>query len=160
MTIIVAHDAQRGIGKGNTLPWHLPADLKRFKAVTTGHPIVMGRKTYESIGRPLPDRANIIVTRNESFTAEGCVVTHSLEDALARAREVDADEAFIIGGAEIYALALPMADRLLITEVSGTHEADAFFPEYAGFTETEREPHEDDGASYAFVTLDRQSAPA
>lgn len=163
LTLIAALDDERGIGKGGKLPWHISADLKRFKRLTTGHPIIMGRKTFESIGKPLPERTNIVITRDESLNAPGCVVAHSLKDALAAAETAPgSDEAFVIGGAEIYALALPRADRLELTLVSGTHRADAFFPEYADrFKVVSEESGREAGVSYRFVTLqpvDRPSA--
>lgn len=154
LTLIAALDDERGIGKGGKLPWHISADLKRFKRLTTGHPIIMGRKTYESIGRPLPDRTNIVITRDESLNAPGCVVAHSLEDALAAG--TGSDEAFVIGGAEIYALALPRADRLELTMVKGTHGADAFFPEYADrFKEISSEEHKGNGYQFRYAVYER-----
>ncbi len=130
VSLIAAMDRRRGIGKDNQLPWRLPADLKRFRELTTGHHIITGRKTYESIGKPLPGRTTIIITRNRDYVAEGCFVVHSLADALALARTRGEPEAFVIGGAEIYAQALPEADRLYLTLVDAEVEADAFFPEF------------------------------
>ncbi len=134
VSLIAALDRRRGIGKDNQLPWRLPADLKRFREITTGHHIITGRKTYESIiamgGKPLPGRTTIIITRNQGYSAEGCFVVHSLADALALARTRGEQEAFVIGGAEIYAQALPHADRLYLTLVDAEVEADAFFPEF------------------------------
>jgi dihydrofolate reductase len=153
VSLIAALDEERGIGKGNRIPWHIPADLKRFKALTTGHAIIMGRKTYESIGQPLPDRTNIVITRDDSFRAPGCTAVHSLEEALAAA-EGD-DEAFIVGGAQIYEQALNRADRLYLTLVEGTHEADTFFPEYEGFREVEREKRNESEHAFSYVTLER-----
>jgi dihydrofolate reductase len=130
VSLIVAMDRKRGIGKDNQLPWRLPADLKRFRELTMGHHLIVGRKTFESIGKPLPGRTSIIITRNPDYTAEGCVVTHSLDDALELARSHGETEAFVIGGAEIYAQALAQADRLYLTLVDAEVEADAFFPEF------------------------------
>ena len=130
VSLIAALDRRRGIGKDNQLPWRLPADLKRFRELTTGHHIITGRKTYESIGKPLPGRTTIIITRNHDYSAAGCFVTHSLADALALARSRGEQEAFVIGGAEIYAQALPLADRLYLTLVEAEVEADAFFPTF------------------------------
>jgi dihydrofolate reductase len=125
----------RAIGKENKLVWHLPEDLKYFKTLTTGHAVIMGRKTYESIGKPLPNRTNIVVTRSATYKAEGCKVVTSLEDALKYARALTnsgASEVFVIGGADIYTQALPLADRLYLTLVDDPGEgADVFFPEYA-----------------------------
>lgn len=126
---IVAHDPNRLIGKGGDLPWHLPGDLAFFKKTTSGHAIVMGRKTFESIGRPLPKRENIVLTRDPHWTAEGVQVIHSPED-LAQLQLSLEGPVFIIGGAEIYHLFLPHLDELLVTKVKETFEGDTYFPEY------------------------------
>ena len=128
ISMIVAMAKNRVIGINNTLPWHLPADLKHFKALTMGHHIVMGRKTYESIGRPLPGRTSVVVTRNPELKIEGCIVAHSLEQGIA-ACDGD-DEIFVIGGADLYAHALPIADKLLITEIQMDVPGDAYFPDF------------------------------
>lgn len=124
----------RALGKDNKLLWHLPEDLKYFKQTTLGHAVIMGRKTYESIGKPLPSRTNVVVTRTPTYKAEGCKVVDSLESALAYARALTnpgSNEIFIIGGAEIYAQALPITDRLYLTLIDSPGEgADVFFPEY------------------------------
>lgn len=138
------------------MPWHLPADLKRFKALTMGHAIVMGRKTFDSIGRLLPGRRTIIVTRQRGYQVEGAAVVHSLEQAIEHAR--DDDEVFVIGGGEIYAAALPMADRLHMTELAIAPQGDAHFPPFdrSAWRETSRESHRsEDGTSYDFVVYDR-----
>lgn len=127
VSIIAAMDRNRLIGNNNQLPWHLPADLAHFKKLTIGKPIIMGRKTFESIGRPLPGRTNIVLTRAETFQAEGVLVANSLRQALEHAAV--ADEAMIIGGSAIYELALPRADRLYITYVENSYQGDAWFPE-------------------------------
>ncbi|MBT2664399.1 dihydrofolate reductase [Bacillus sp. ISL-4] len=127
ISLIVAMDQNRVIGKNNELPWHLPADLQYFKKVTMGHPIIMGRKTFESIGRVLPGRENVIVTRNQGFKAEGCVVLHDIEQIKTFADSRD-EEVFVIGGAEIFKEILPVTDRLYITEIHETFEGDTFFP--------------------------------
>ena len=130
VTIIAAIGLNNALGKDNDLIWHLPADLKRFKKTTTGFPIIMGRKTYESIGRPLPNRTNIIVTRNADYHQDGCVVKSSLKEAI---KSVSNEEhAFIIGGAQIYNQAIEqgLADRLDITLVQESFEADVYFPEF------------------------------
>ncbi|MRW93698.1 dihydrofolate reductase [Duganella sp. FT80W] len=157
LTIIVATDAQRGIGINNTLPWKLPEDLAHFKRLTTGHPIIMGRKTFESIGRPLPNRRNIVITRNAEWTHEGVEVVGSVEAAIAL---LDGAEGFVIGGAEIYQQSLHLADTLIITQIAHTFDCDAFFPALdASWQETAREPHvsEASGLHYAFVTLRRKA---
>lgn len=129
ISIIVAMDNRNGIGKDNKLPWHLPSDLAHFKRTTLGKPIIMGRKTFESIGRPLPGRTNIVLTRAEpGAQVEG---THFLALSLEAALElVKGQDVFIIGGAEIYAQALPLADRLIVTHVDGEFDCDAFFPDF------------------------------
>ncbi len=126
ITIIAAVAKNNALGKDNQLIWHLPADLKRFKKVTLGHHIIMGRKTFESLGKPLPNRTTIIITRNTNYIAEGCIVVNSLEEAINTAK---ADKnPFILGGAEIYKQALEIADVLDLTLVHYEFEADAFFP--------------------------------
>ena len=129
ISLLVAHDPNRVIGLNNDLPWHVPEDLAYFKKVSMGKAMVMGRKTYESIGRPLPGRLNIVVTRNKDFTAEGIVVVHNLNEAIEKA-EAYADEVMIIGGAEIFNLTMDIADRLYITLIQQPFEGDTFFPEY------------------------------
>jgi dihydrofolate reductase len=158
LTIIVATDAQRGIGIDNALPWKLPEDMAHFKRLTTGHAIIMGRKTYDSIGRPLPNRRNIVITRNAGWRAEGVETVHSLEAA--RALVAAEAEAFIIGGAQVYAEALAMADQLIVTEIAQSFECDAFFPPLgAEWQEMERQAHVSaNGLPYAFVTLRRRPA--
>lgn len=126
ISLIVAVSNNHVIGKDNTLPWHLPEDLKRFRALTTGHHIIMGRKTYESLGRLLPDRTTMIVTRNPNFQVEGAVVVHSLAEAIAACN--NDSEAFIIGGAELYQQGLKYAQKLYVTQVDITVDGDAFFP--------------------------------
>jgi dihydrofolate reductase len=130
ISLIVAMDEGRGIGKDNHIPWRLSADLKRFKALTMGHHLIMGRKTYESIGRPLPGRTTLIITRNLNYQAEGCQIAHSLKGALELARTDGEDEAFIIGGGEIFKHALPLADRIYLTQVRARLDCDTFFPDF------------------------------
>ena len=130
ISLMVAHDPDRVIGLNNDLPWHIPEDLAYFKEKTMGKAMVMGRKTYESIGRPLPGRLSIVVTRNKGFSAEeGVVVVHDLDEAIKKASEY-AKEVMIIGGAEIFKLSMKVADRLYITEIGQHFEGDTFFPEY------------------------------
>lgn len=128
ITLIAALAENRVIGKDNDLIWHLSADLKRFKALTTGHHIIMGRKTFESIGKPLPNRTTVIISRNTDYKVDGCFTVHSLQAAIDFAK---ADEqAFIIGGAEIYKQALSLVDRMELTRVEAEFDGDAFFPEF------------------------------
>jgi dihydrofolate reductase len=160
ITIIAALARNRVIGKDDRMPWHISEDLKRFKALTLGHPVVMGRKTFQSIGKPLPGRDNIVVTRSHALAAPGCRVVHTLAEALAAAQ--GAAEVFVIGGAEIYALALPLADRLLLTEVDAAVDGDAYFPDFdrGAWREISREPGSapgPDGLRYDFVTCERRT---
>lgn len=133
LSLIVAMSTNRTIGINNSLPWHLPNDLKYFKQATMGKPIVMGRKTFESIGKPLPGRRNIVISRDPSYQAEGIDVVTSLEDAISLGEDIclvnGQEEVMVIGGAQIYELALEKADRLYITHVDANVEGDAFFPE-------------------------------
>ncbi len=150
---IIAAVARNGvIGRDGDLPWHLPEDLRHFKRTTSGHAVIMGRKTHESIGFPLPKRLNIVVTRQPDFEAVGCSVVHSMEEALALAWESD-EQPFVIGGAGLYAAALPLATRLVLTEVHDEVEGDTFFPpvDFDDFDEVERR----DGDGVSFVTWDR-----
>ena len=128
VTIIAAVGRNRALGKDNDLIWHLPADLRRFKSLTRGHHVIMGRKTFESLGKPLPNRTNIIVSRNPDYRAEGCIVVNSLEKALEIAQTDP--KPFILGGAEIYKQALSFADQMDLTYVHEDFEADAFFPQF------------------------------
>lgn len=156
--IIVAVDAQGGIGINNTLPWRLPEDMAFFKKTTTGHPIVMGRKTFDSIGRALPNRRNIVITRNPGWSHEGVESAASLADAAVLIGDA---EAFIIGGAQIYADALQTADKLLVTEIGKTFACDAFFPAINKdvWQEVAREPHHSsqNDFEFAFVTYQRRN---
>ena len=160
VSIVVAVADNRVIGQQGELPWHLPADLRHFKTLTLGHPIVMGRRTYDSIGRPLPKRRNIVVTRQLDWTAPGCEVAHTLTEALDLARQTD-EEVFVIGGGEIYREALPGADVVHLTEVHHDFEGDAFFPDLSPgeWREETRERHEPDAQhahAFSFVTLRRR----
>lgn len=128
LSIIVAHDRNRVIGKNNQLPWHLPQDLAYFKKVTMGRPVIMGRKTHESIGRLLPGRENIVITRNKNYQADGCMIIHSLNDIRQLEKKFQG-EIFIIGGAEIFEKTLHEVDRLYITYIDEEFEGDTFFPE-------------------------------
>jgi len=148
----------RVIGINNKLPWHLPADLRHFRKLTTGHPVIMGRRNYESIGKPLPNRTNIVVTRNPDYRAAGCLVTHSLDDAMNSAG--NDPEIFIIGGAEIYRQAFGRANRIYLTLIHARIEGDTYFPEFEGppWREISRERHkrdENNPYSFSFLTYER-----
>ncbi len=157
LSLIVAMAKNRAIGIDNRMPWHLPADFAWFKRTTLGHPIIMGRKTFESIGRPLPGRRNIVVSRNPDFRADGVETAPSLTAALAMTKD---DDAFVIGGATLYTEALPLAKRLYLTEVDATPEADTLFPpiDTREWRERSRESHaadEKNAHGMAFVVLER-----
>ncbi len=157
LALIAAVAANGVIGSDNALPWRLPEDLKRFKALTLGHPVIMGRKTFESIGRPLPGRRNLVITRNAGYRADGCEVLGSLEAALA-ACAGSTDEVFVIGGAQIYAEALPLAQRLYLTEIRRDYPGDARFPDWshAQWHEVARERQcGEDGLPYDFAVYER-----
>lgn len=162
IVIIVAADETGTIGDRGKIPWHIPADLKRFKAMTMGHPIIMGRKTWESIGRPLPGRDSIVVTR-QSYRAEGAIVAHSLEQALEVAEEIERDreddptrapQAFVIGGGEIYREALPVAHRIELTRVHASVPGDTRFAALGeAWRVISNEPHPEGAPPYSFLTL-------
>lgn len=158
----IAAVARNGvIGVRNTLPWHLPADLKHFKHLTLGKPILMGRATHQSLGRPLPGRDNIVITRDLAYPAPGCTLVHSVDQALAVAN--GAEELMVIGGAQLYAQLLPQAQRLYLTLVHGHYAGDAYFPRYepAHWHELSRDDHPIDAnhaVAYSFVTLERRVA--
>ncbi len=157
LSLIVACAKHRVIGINNTLPWHLPEDLKRFRALTTGHHIIMGRKTYESLGRLLPGRTTVIVTRNPQYKIEGALIAHSLEAAIALCRSDD--EAFLIGGAELYQHGLELANKLYITEIALEVAGDAHFPELdmSQWLESAREVHvSEKGLTFSYVTYVRK----
>ncbi len=154
--IAAISEKDRGIGKDNDLLWKIPEDLKRFKEITLGHPIIMGRKNFESIGRALPKRMNIVITRDSAYHAENCVIVHSVEEAIAKAKLLDNEEVFIIGGGEIYKQALPFTDRLYLTIIHAEKPADVFFPDYSQFTNViSRDTHEFEGTPYTNLTLGR-----
>jgi dihydrofolate reductase len=157
ISIICAVAKNRAIGRNNQLLWHLPDDLKHFKKITTGHTVIMGQKTYESIGQPLPNRKNIVVTRDKDFQADGCVICHSLEDVLKK-NKASAEEVFIIGGGEIYRQSFPFADKLYITLVDDEpNEADTFFPDYSEFSQiASSEEQEHNGIKYKFIELTKK----
>ena len=163
VALIVAMAKNRVIGKNNTLPWHLPADLKHFKALTMGHHIVMGRKTYESIGKPLPGRTSVVVTRNAGYAPPGVITVNSLEAAISACG--DDKEIFVIGGAELYREAIRFADRIYLTEIDADVPGDAHFTEFdhSVWQETKRVSHppsEKNKFPYHFVIYDRKRQPA
>lgn len=157
--IVVAISENNAIGKDNQLLWHLPADLKHFKNITSGHTIIMGRKTYDSIGRPLPNRRNIMITRQTGLELDGIEVVNSLDEALALCK--DENKVFVIGGAEIYKQALPLAHKVELTRVHQEFDADAFFPELDNETwkeiwKEDHLPDEKNKFAYTFSTLERR----
>jgi len=159
ITIIAAISTNNALGKDNQLIWHLPADLKRFKKVTLGHHIIMGRKTFESLGKPLPNRTTIIITRNKNYTQSGCIVVNSLNEAI-EAAKADTNP-YILGGAEIYKQAMSIADKLDLTLVHQSFDADAFFPEidFNLWEESSREDFESDDLNiypFSFVTYTKK----
>jgi len=165
LALIVAYAQNLVVGIDNKLPWHLPEDLKYFKRITTGKAIIMGRKTYESIGRPLPNRTNIVISRNPSFNADGVEVVSSLEAAIEHAENVNLingeEEVMVIGGAAIYEAALPLADRLYITHVHADVHGDAYFPkvDFTQYQEMGREDYQSSEANpydYSFVVYDKK----
>lgn len=156
---IVATAENNGIGKDNQLLWRLPADLKHFKDITTGHTVIMGRKTFDSVGKPLPNRRNIVVTRKTELEIPGAEVVNTIEAALALCD--DNEEVFIVGGAEIYKMAMPMTDKIYLTVVHGTFDADTFFPAIDPeiWKETDvvnHDPDEKNAYAYTFSTLLRK----
>ena len=162
ISLLIAMDEKRGIGKAGKLPWHLSSDLRRFRELTMGHHLIVGRKTFESIGKPLPGRHTIVVTCNTNFKPDGCFVARSVEEAIALARERGETEAFVIGGAGIYARALDATDRIYLTEVHAEVDADTFFPEFdrSAWIETQQIYHSADEKnqySFMFKVLERAS---
>jgi dihydrofolate reductase len=160
VSIIVAVADNGVIGtKDAMLPWHQSADLTRYKAITMGHPIIMGRKTYESIGKPLPGRTNIVVTRNEDYYAAGCEIVYSLREAIELAEQIGTDEAFVIGGGIIFQEALTLADKLYVTEIHASPEGDTYFRyDPSAWVQQSRESHDADEKNqypYSFVNLER-----
>lgn len=160
ISLVVALGRNNVIGKDNGLLWHLPDDLKRFKKITSGHPVIMGRKTWESLPekfRPLPGRTNIVITRDVTYQAPGATIAHTVPEAFHFAREAEGgEEICVIGGGEIYRLTLPFATRLYLTLVDDPTPGTVTFPEYPEFTkEIEREEHSENGINYTWLTLER-----
>ncbi len=155
-SIICAIAQNRAIGKNNQLLWHIPEDFKHFKQITTGHVIVMGQKTFESIGKPLPNRTTIVLSNDPECNIEGVVMARTFDEVFAKARELEKDEVFICGGGSVYAQTIGMADKLYLTVVKKDFEADTFFPEYSQFTKiiSERESS-DDNFKYTFLELEK-----
>lgn len=164
ISILVAMASNRVIGQKNALPWHLPEDLKHFKALTMGHGIIMGRKTYESIGRPLPGRLNVLITRQKNYHVDGAIVAHSIDEALQVCKNEKAisGESFIIGGAELYQQTMTLCHRMYITEIRQRFDGDTFFPKFDPdeWVETacEKQSSNNNGneLAYQFVVLDRK----
>lgn len=156
VSIIAAIGKNRELGKNNKLLWNIPEDLKRFRSITAEHTVIMGRKTFESIGHALPNRTNIIVTRDKNYKAEGCIVCGSLEEAIDLAKKTGEEEVFVIGGGEIYRQSISLADKLYLTLVDGTFDADTFFPDYSEFKKIVfSEKHKDEKYSYTFLEMER-----
>ena len=158
ISLIVAHDPDRVIGLNNELPWHIPEDLAYFKEKTMGKAMVMGRKTYESIGRPLPGRQSIVITRNKDFSAEGVVVVHDLSEAIEQAKEY-AEEVMVIGGAEIFRMVMGIADRLYITDIHTHFVGDTFFPSYSAEWElisTTEKKTSKNGTTYSYLVYEKE----
>lgn len=161
ISLIVAVAQNGVIGRDNQLIWRLPDDLKQFKRLTTGHPIIMGRKTFDSIGKPLPNRTSIVITRSKDWFLEGVLVVNSVEEAVKAAQKTGAGEVFVIGGAEIYQLTLPIADKIYLTEVQADFEGDAYFtiPDTENWQEESRLHHPSDekhATAFDFVELVRK----
>jgi dihydrofolate reductase len=164
LSLIVAMAENRMIGLDGAMPWHISADLKYFKQVTMGAPVIMGRKTFQSIGKPLPGRTNIVITRDPSFHADGIEVVHDLEAALKKANAISLiegrEEVFVIGGAQIYDLTIDQADRIYLTEIAASPPGDAAFPEmkpgdWREVSREDREPEKEDGPAFSFVIYDK-----
>jgi dihydrofolate reductase len=161
ISLVVAMADNGVIGRGNSLPWRLPADLKRFRSLTLGKPVLMGRRTFESIGRPLAGRVNLVLTRDRRWAADGTLAVHTVAEALERSRE--APELMVIGGAQVYALALPLARRLYLTQVHADLPGDTFFPvfdprEWRDIERSDQPADERHAYALTFVTLERQPA--
>ncbi|MBU2575599.1 dihydrofolate reductase [Patescibacteria group bacterium] len=156
ISAIAAIGKNRELGKKGKLIWSIPEDMRHFKEKTKGHPIIMGRKTYESIGKPLLNRTNIVVTRNADFDALGCIIVSSVEDAIEEAKKHDAQEIFIIGGGQIYEQAMCLTDKLYLTIVDESSDADTFFPEYSKFDKViHREDVDTEKYQFSFVELEK-----
>jgi len=145
-----------GIGKDNKLLWHIPEDLKRFKEITTGHAVIMGEKTFESLGKPLSNRTNIVISDNPNYNPQNVIIVGSIGESLEKAKKIEKEEIFICGGGSIYRQFMPLADKLYLTVVEGNFEADTFFPDYSDFKKVVKEEKGSDGKyNYKFVELIR-----
>lgn len=155
ISLIAAIGRNKVIGRDNSLPWKLPEDMKRFKELTSGKPVIMGRKTFESIGKPLPNRKNIILTREKNYKVDDCVVVNSVDEALKAAK--GSEEVMIIGGAQIYKEFLPIANKMYLTFIDEDFEGDAYFPEFdrKEWKEVSRENKKSDNLKFSFVVLER-----
>ena len=152
ISLIAAIDSKNGLGKSGVMPWHIPEDLKRFKQITSGHTIIMGRKTFESIGKALPDRTNIVITQKLELQVQDALVVHSLSEAIEKAK----GDIFVIGGGEIFKQAISIADKLYLTQIEGDFNCDTFFPDYSAFAkETFIGAGETNGIRYKFLELEK-----
>jgi dihydrofolate reductase len=163
LSAITAIARNNVIGKNNALPWHLPADMRFFKNTTMGHPVIMGRKTYESFGKALHGRTNIVITRQKDYVLSDAIVVHLLTEAIEKAKESASDEAFILGGAQIYQQSMPLLNRIYLTRIYADFDGDTFFPEinpdeWQLIKEEYHEPDEKNKYAYAFQTWERQNA--
>ena len=159
--LIYARARNGVIGKDNQMPWHLPEDLAHFKRVTLGQPVIMGRKTFESIGKPLPNRTSIVISRQADLQIDGAIIAHSVEEAILKAKSITREDIYIVGGAEIYALSLPLADQILVTQLHDIFEGDAYFPKIPTetFEVTEKErgiTDEKNAYQYSYITYTRK----
>lgn len=158
ISIIVAIDESRAIGKNNQLLWSIPEDLQHFKEITSGHPVIMGERTFRSIGRPLSNRTNIVLTSDMELEIKGCLIAHSMKEAFEIGAKEDEEEIFVIGGGMVYKTALPYADKLYLTLVEGTHDADVYFPEYKTLFKkvVKEEAHENDTYKFKFLEIEKE----
>lgn len=159
ISLIAAMDSKKGIGKDGKIPWHIAEDFKHFKSLTMGHPIIMGRKTFEAIGKALPGRTNIVITHNLDLARrqiEGIILVGSVEEAMEKAKTAPgSEEIFVIGGGQIYTQVMGIADKLYLTIIKGDFKADTFFPEYQNFKKVSEESHESEGLKYKFLELEK-----
>ncbi len=156
ISLICAIAENRAIGKNNQLLWHIPEDFKYFKEKTIGHVIIMGQKTYESIGKPLPNRTTVVLSNDQNFNEDGVVLARTFEEVFQKARELEKDEVFICGGGSVYAQTIDLADKLYLTVVEGNFEADVFFPEYEEFTKiVSQRKSSDENFKYTFLELEK-----
>lgn len=157
ISIICAIAENRAMGKNNQLLWHIPEDFKHFKEKTSGHVIVMGQKTYESIGKPLPNRTTIVLSNDPDCNIEGVIMARSFDEVFEKAREIEKEEVFICGGGSVYAQTIDMADKLYLTIVEANPDADTFFPEYSQFTKVASEKNgNDENYKYKFLELEKE----